>query len=240
MTYRAFVFKADQNPDLCMDYGRHHTSVLAEYGCGNFHPKKEAWMDHPNVYVVSLFDEAGDMVGGVRLHLDHRQAYLPIETTIQGLGNIMRAVRSEAGKTTAEFCGLWTARSLRGRGLEMVLSQTVTALAHNLGASSLFTLASVYTRKMYQQSGYIGIDLAGRYDDFLRPASDYVSVVMIVPELETMEHAHPAQRSQMQSLRNYPAQVRTAGPDGSLLVEYHLDRLINAAPAPANSFAVAA
>ena len=233
MNYSIHLFKADACPELGAEYCRRHAAALAEYGCGGVASSKQVWMENPNAYALVVYDELGEMVSGIRLHFHHDSHPLPMETALKDLdARIVDVVKSETSRMTGEICGLWAHSSIRSKGFGPIMCQTATALAHRLGAASLFSLVSPHTHDMMLSFGYLPVPEVGRAGDFLYPTADYISTVMVMPDLARLEHTAPVYKEHMLSIRRAPRQIRREGRDKKMQVSYQLDRFINQAPAP--------
>ena len=191
-------------------------------------------MENPATYALAVYDERGEMVSGIRIPNSTHESYpLPMEMALKDLdAKIVDVVKSEAPRVTGEICGLWTDRSIRSKGFGLIMCRTATALAYRFGAASLFGLVSPHTHDMFLSFGYVPVPEVGRDGDFLYPTADYISTVMVMPDLESLEHTAPFHKEQMLSIRRAPAQTRREGLDNNILVSYRLDRFIDQAPVP--------
>lgn len=204
MKYSLFVFEAAQNPELCMEYCRHHTQVLSEYGFGGKLPvTREKWMDTPGVYAIVAFDVNGAMAGGVRVQLKGEAQTLPIESSVAGLEKVLHTLKNDEGKSVAELSALWTSAEARSSDLAVLLYRTATAMAEGFGADTLLAIASYPVVALFEKMGYRKLNGVGRSADIHAPAPDYNSVMM-VPDLHTMELATADARLQIMDIRSNP------------------------------------
>lgn len=208
------AFRAPDEPALCAEFLREHRKVLEDFGITNVTTNNETWMHDQHCYVIVAQHETLGMVGGIRLKLDQPDSPLPMEEAIRKLDpNVKEALAELQPYGNGEVCGLWNAHRYNGKGIPVVLSQAVTALAVSAGARKMVCFVAHYTQKHPARNGFVVMDNIGDHGYFPNyPIPRIIAIAMVNPDTMLLEHASTAQRQLIYSLRLRPEQVRVEQP----------------------------
>lgn len=208
------AFRAPDEPALCAEFLREHRKVLEDFGITNVTTNNEVWMHDPDCYVIVAQHETLGMVGGIRLKLDQPDSPLPMEEAIKKLDpRVKEALAELQCSGNGEVCGLWNAHRYNGKGIPVLLSQAVTALAISAGARKMVCLVAHYTQKHPARNGFVVMDSIGDHGYFPNyPIPRIIAIAMVNPNTMLLEHASAAQRQLIYSLRLRPEQVRVEQP----------------------------
>lgn len=218
------AFRAIENETTSLRYMAGHAQVLLDYGVTNITTNTDTWKDSPSVYGIIVENEAGDLVGGVRLHVTDGIEPLPVEKAV---GAVDPKIGEYIGEyplgTTGELCGLWNARPVAGMGVSMLLVRAVVAIASQVPLRSMFTFCSEYTTHMTGPMGFYPENTLGEEGRFYYPNRSYVSRIFRNPDVMGLSLAAEFDRRRVESLRAHPSQVVVeAGPKSNVEVAYDL------------------
>lgn len=218
LTLKAFI--APEEPELCAEFLTEHRNVLQEFGISHVTTNNEVWMHDPDCYVIVALHETLGMVGGIRLKLDRPDSPLPMAEAIRKLDpNVDAALAELQPLGNGEVCGLWNAHRYNGKGLPVLLSQAVTAIAVAAGAQKMVCFVAHYTQKHPARNGFIVMDNVGDNGYFPSyPIPRIIAIAMVNPDTMILDHASTEQRQLIYSLRLRPEQVRIESP-GSTPIE---------------------
>lgn len=229
------AFNAPDEPALCEEFMRQHRMVLEDFGITNVTTNNERWTHDPFCYVIVAMHEELGMVGGIRLQLDHAGIELPMEEAIRkmdpGISPILRDIRDEGN---GEVCGLWNANRYANKGVAILLSHAVTALAMPAGAKRMVCFVAHYTQRHPSRNGFVVMQDVGDKGCFAYPIPSIKAIAMLNPDTLTLPHARHEQRLLIYSLRLRPEQVRVENPSGTPLeVTYRMKLRQDAMHGPA-------
>jgi hypothetical protein len=213
------AFRAPDEPELCAEFLLEHRKVLEDFGITNVTTNNDVWMHDPDCYVIVAQHEILGMVGGIRLKLDHPDSPLPMAEAIRKLDpKVDEALAELQPHGNGEVCGLWNAHRYNGKGIPVLLSQAVTALAVSAGARKMVCFVAHYTQKHPARNGFVVMDTIGDNGFFPNyPIPRIIAIAMVNPDTMLLEHANAAQRQLIYSLRLRPEQVRTETPGSTPL-----------------------
>ena len=222
------AFQAPDEPELCTEFLAEHRKVLEDFGISHVTTNNEIWMHDPDCYVIVALHETLGMVGGIRLKLDRPDSPLPMADAIRKLDPQVDGVLAELQSYgNGEVCGLWNAHRYNGRGVPILLSQAVTAIAVAAGARKMVCFVAHYTQKHPARNGFIVMDNLGDNGYFPNyPIPRIIAIAMVNPDTMLLEQANEAQRQLIYSLRLRPEQVRVETP-GSVPLEVRYDMRLN-------------
>ena len=222
------AFKAPEEPGLCAEFLAEHRKVLEDFGISHVTTNNEIWMHDPDCYVIVALHETLGMVGGIRLKLDQPDSPLPMADAIRKLDpKIDTALAELQPYGNGEVCGLWNAHRYNGRGIPVLLSQAVTAIAVAAGARKMVCFVAHYTQKHPARNGFVVMDNIGDngyFPDY--PIPRIIAIAMMNPDTMLLEQANAAQRQLIYSLRLRPEQVRVETP-GSVPLEINYQMRLN-------------
>jgi hypothetical protein len=207
-----------------------HAKVLLDYGVTKVTSSNNDWFFNPNVYVVLVLAEDGEVVGGERIHMVHKDYPLPIENAITIVDKkVHPLVASYAQKgLTGELCGLWNSKSIAGRGVSVLLTKLGVALAKILNMSSLFVLCAPYTVEMCQKAGFEIETSIGNNGTFIYPKLDLIATSLCIKDMADLKTADDAFKKQIFSFVENPiGSFIETGAKGEFNVDYDLAIKVN-------------
>lgn len=223
MRYYFQGFRAVDEPAKSLEYLEGHKQVLRDYGIDSLTSSDPEWLRNPEVYVVAAYDETSEIVGGVKLHMYHPDFLLPVESAIDYLDlRIRDEVLQRVPSGTGEACGLWTSKKITGKGFGLYLTRASIAMASQLNAATLFGFGSPYTIKMFTTLGYVPLPTVGNDGNFHYPTEEYISTVIIIPDLHELSTASTLNRERTFSLRNQPEQIYPESEKDEVEIKYNL------------------
>ncbi len=221
ITLRAF--KAPDEPALSAEFLREHRKVLEDFGITNVSTNTEAWLSDPNAYLIAAQHEELGMVGGIRLQIATEGVPLPMEEAIKKMDiRISQELEALRPFGNGEVCSLWNANRYANKGVPVLLSQAVTAMAGMVNAKRMVCLVAHYTRRHPARNGFIVMDNIGDKGCFSYPIPSIKAIAMVNPDTMVLPHASNAQRQLIFSIRLRPQQVRIETP-GSEPLEVHYE-----------------
>ncbi|MBK8338508.1 MAG: hypothetical protein IPK99_00110 [Flavobacteriales bacterium] len=208
------AFKAPERPDLCAEFLHQHELVLAELGIPLVVKADESWIHDPSCYVIVANHPSEGMVGGIRLQLDHDPTRpLPLAVSLSELAPDIHSLLDQLRPFgNGEVCGLWSASRYAKRGVTVLLSLAVTAIAPMVGADRLVCFVGHHTKRHPEKNGFVAMTGIGNSGVFDYPTSEFQSIVMVNPDTILLPHADPEHRKAIYSLRLRPVQGRMEQP----------------------------
>jgi hypothetical protein len=202
-----------------------HLAVLTDYGIENLNTARPSWLTDPNVYVINIYDKAGLVVGGLRIHIYTGTNELPIiDALFPDEPRIKEVFDATLPKGTAEVCGLWSSKRVFGRGLSPVVCMSSVVIVSLLNFDDFFCFSAPYTEKMIRGNGCIPFEGIGAKGRFNYPTEEFVSVVLYNPSISKLEFADPYIASRIRSLIENPVQFHDEpSPRGAVRVKFDLD-----------------
>lgn len=223
MKYQFKAFRAIDSPEMSMEFYRGHAQVLKDFGIDSLTSSHDEWMKNPEVYVVAAYTMDNINVGGVKLHLYNKTHPLPVQAAIDYLDpRIISEISRLAEKGTGEACGLWIAKEMAGKNFGQYLTRSAIALTEQLGMSTLFGFSSPHTFNMFSSLGYIPLKTVGDNGNFLYPNERYISTVIIIPDIVSLEFATEENRNRTHQLRSSKQQEFLESEEKNITIEYNL------------------
>ncbi len=223
---RIKLFRAIDDLESCQRFAEGHANVLRDYGVTKVTSSNNGWFYNPGAYVVTVeLKETGEIVGGERIHLAHKDFPLPIEQAVNVVDpNVHHLVSTHMdNKLTGELCGLWNAKSIAGKGVSFLLTKIGVVLANLLKMDSIFVLCAPYTVSLCQQVGFEIETSIGNQGTFFYPKLDLVATSLVIKDPKVLSHADPKIRQEIFNLIAQPNNtVMEHGPKGETEVEYRL------------------
>lgn len=222
------VFRAIDDLATCERFAAGHAKVLEDYGVTKVTSARNDWFYNPGVYVATVENESGELVGGERVHLSYDGFQLPIESAVskvdQAIFELVGAYQRRG--LTGELCGLWNSKSIAGKGVSLFLTKLGVAIAKRLHMGSLFVLCAPYTVSMCQRAGFVIETSIGNQGTFFYPKLDLVATSLVIPDVATLEHADGVFLRDILALVEERSGVMTeSGEKGSLELHYNLSTL---------------
>ncbi len=218
------AFRAPDEPALCDEFIREHEQVLSDFGIPLTVKPDNSWVNDPECYViVALHAELG-MVGGIKLQMDNGKRKLPMLEAVEKMDpRIADELAQLRVNGNGEVCGLWNANRYANRGVPILLSLAVTAIATQAEARHMVCFVAHYTKKHPSKNGFIVMENIGEKGSFDYPVPRIKSICMVNPDTVLLPHASLDQRQRIFSLRLRPQLERIENPSGTeLLVQYDL------------------
>jgi len=222
-----FVFKAFRaidEPELCATYTEGHVRVLKDYGITNITSNNNEWSKVDCVYCVVVYNEHGEMVGGIRMQKADGEHQLPVEKAIGYLDpQIHSIVESYIPEGVGELCALWNAKEVAGIGLSLLLTRAGISICSQVGISTMVGICADYTLNMFRRVGFVVDETLGNSGEFVYPNENYIARVLGILNARNLETAYDEDRLRMLSLREMPNQVFIEPCNkGSLEISYQL------------------
>lgn len=223
--YRIRAFKATDDYESCLKFQEGHTQVLQNFGIENLNTTEPGWMTDENVYVISVEDENGHYVGGLRVHkYIGPECDVPLIEALADIDErVVKLFTDSLPEGTAEVCGLWNSKEVYGMGFSALLCICSAVITGSIGLRNLYCFSAPYTEKMIKTNGCINVTSVGNEGKFNYPTEQYVSSILCNPDVFKLEHAEPYKRDRIRSLMEEPIQeyVET-WPRGNFLVKYEM------------------
>lgn len=224
MRYKISAYRAVDDQALNKKFIEGHAQVLKDYGVTMITSNKPNWLDNDHVYCVVAYDEAGEMVGGVRLHIADWIHPLPLENALSELDpNIHKLVESFKEEGVGELCGLWNAKKVAGVGISLVLMRASIAIIDQLNFKIGMGICAEYSLPLFQQVGFEVDTSLKNNGEFPYPTDKYITRVIGILNAGELGRAQEYDREQILLLRNSPQITKTEeGKKGSFTVDYDL------------------
>lgn len=224
---RRFTFKAFwavDEPGLCSQYAEGHVQVLRDYGITNITSNNQLWTKLNCVAVIVVYDEEGEMVGGIRVQKADGENMLPVEKAISFLDpKIHEIIGSYIHEGVGELCALWNSKKVAGYGLSLLLSRAGIALSTQMGISIMVGICADYTLKMFKKVGFQVDDSLGHQGEFVYPNENYIARVLGILNAKNLETAEEEDRMRMLDVRLNPLQLAVEnGPKGEMEIKYEM------------------
>lgn len=207
-TFKAF--RAIDEPALCEQYTEGHVKVLKDYGIANITSNNNEWSKVDCVYCVVVYNESGEMVGGIRMQKADGIHQLPVEKAIGYRDpQIHSIVESYIPEGVGELCALWNAKAVAGIGLSLLLSRAGISICSQVGISTMVGICADYTLNMFRRVGFVVDETLGNSGEFVYPNENYIARVLGILNARNLATADDEDRIRMLSLRESPVQVFT-------------------------------
>jgi len=226
---RVEAFRAISNKEECIKYAEGHENVLASYGIKKITSSNYDWIDDEGVYVFTIKDMEGSVLGGARIHIAGYLTPLPIQAAIEPIDPSINNLIFEKGvNRVGEVCALWNSKAVAGKGISYVLVRSCIAkcgilLANQLQLDRLLALCAPWTVKMFAGVGYEIYTAIGEEGTYPYPKPDLRATVMIVEDPEGLHHANELDKQKIFDLRKNPVKdALETGPKGEFMLSYDL------------------
>jgi hypothetical protein len=221
------AFRAPNEPELAAGFLREHRRVLEDFGIANVTTNTESWLSDPNACLIVAMHDALGMVGGIRLQIARAAEPLPME---EAIGKLDPKIKTELDALVAdglgEVCSLWNANRFAHKGVTVLLSQAVTAMATMVNVKRMVCLVATYTQRHPKRNGFVVMEQVGDQGTFIYPIPSITAVAMLNPDTMLLPHATSEHRQLLYSIRLRPRQVRYEAPANEHF-EVHYDIRIN-------------
>lgn len=221
------AYSAPDRPDMNEEFIRQHELVLTEVGIPLVVKSDTRWTRDPQCYVIVAIHATLGMVGGIRLQMDHGdEGRLPMLTAIAGREpRIVPELERLRADGNGEVCGLWSASRYANKGVTVLLSKAVTAIAPQVGARRMVCFVGSHTRRHPERNGFVAMTGVGEQGEFDYPTSEFRSIAMVNPDTILLPCTTTEQRQSIFSLRLRPDQVRMEHP-GRVGIEVHYQLIL--------------
>ncbi|MEZ4755217.1 MAG: hypothetical protein R2817_00145 [Flavobacteriales bacterium] len=217
------AFRAPDEPELSKEFLREHRQVLADFGIENVSTNSEDWLSDPNAFIIVALHETLGMVGGIRLQVAAPGVPLPMETAIGKLDpRIAEELELLRAHGNGEVCSLWNANRYANKGIPVLLSQAVTAMASMANVKRMVCLVAHYTQRHPRRNGFVVMEQVGDKGCFSYPIPSIKAIAMVNKDTMVLPDASNDQRHLIYSLRLRPRQIRIEAPNSTPL-EIHYD-----------------
>ncbi len=223
--YRIRAFKATDDYEACVKFHEGHTKVLSDYGIENLNTAQPGWITDDCVYVITVEDQEGNHVGGLRVHkYTGPQCEMPLIDALRHIDNRVEGLFLDSlPDGTAEVCGLWNAKEVFGMGFSALLCICSAVVTGSIGLRNLYCFSAPYTEKMIKTNGCINVTTVGNNGKFNYPTEKFVSSILCNPDVFKLEHAEPYKKERILSLMEEPNQDYVEQwPKGKFLVTYEM------------------
>ena len=197
------LYRSIEHRDICEEFIRGHEEVLRLFGIKKLTSAKTTWLDNPASYMVVARDCQGEMVGGIRIHIDQKGAEpLPLVPAIQEMDpNVVKFVEKHSEKGTGEICGLWNSRKVKGLGVSFSLMKSIITVSTQLKLSTILGLCSPYTLDWLQSVGFTKDNTLGKNGTFYYPKEDLIATTIIVRNTISLDDADEDVREEILNTR---------------------------------------
>lgn len=227
---RIRAFRTTQDRESCEMFADGHEQVLRDFGVEKVTSAKKDWMDNPDVYVLVVESEDGkEVYGGSRIHVRNKDFPLPVETAVGEMDPaIYSFIEEDLKYGVGEMCALWNAKSVRGKGVSIMLTKASVAkagakIANLLSIGRLWVLCAPYTVGMVQSAGFEIVDELGDKGTFPYPRPDLPATVLRLKDTDELSKASNENREDIFDLRHSPIQDKVErGPKGEIIISYRL------------------
>ncbi len=221
------AYSAPDRPDLNDEFIRQHELVLTEVGIPLVIKSDTRWTRDPRCFVIVAVHPTMGMVGGIRLQMDRgEQEPLPMQAAIAGRDPRIVAVLEELrAEGNGEVCGLWSASRYANKGVTVLLSKAVTAIAPQVGARRMVCFVGSHTRRHPERNGFVAMTGVGDQGEFDYPTPEFRSIAMVNPDAILLPCTTTEQRQSIFSLRLRPDQVRVESP-GRTRIDVHYQLIL--------------
>ncbi len=225
MSYIFRAFRAVDEPKSCIEFHEGHTKILVELGILNLTSNVPLWMEDEDVLVISALDAmSGELVGGIRLHKYNSKFPLPVVEAVKAQDHrVLELFESLKESGAVESCGLWNSKKVFGRGISPLLARCSIALSASLNPRNVFCFSAPYTLRMIMRLGFSYVEEVGDNGKFNYPTEKFVSTILRIEDLYSLERADAQERERIFSLMQSPVQEHLESSQGKeLLVNYNL------------------
>lgn len=218
------AFRPVENLELSERYLAGHRKVLEDYGITNITSHNRTWLELPCIYGVAAENEAGELVGGIRVQMADGIHPLPVEKAIGHMdARIHDVVKSYAPGGVGELSALWNAKSVAGYGVSVLLTRAGVSMTNQANCGTLVGICGDYTLQMFKNVGFVVDNTLGVNGEFYYPKEDFIARVLGILNARNLETAEEENRKRMLDLRARPVQLTLEkGPKGEVEVDYDL------------------
>ncbi len=223
--YKIRAFKATDDYVSCLKFHEGHNQVLQNYGIENLNTAQPDWITDDCVYVISVEDDKGKCVGGLRVHkYTGPHCSMPLIDALKDIDHrVEKLFLDSLPLGTAEVCGLWNAKEVYGMGFSALLCICSAVITGSIGLRNLYCFSAPYTEKMIKTNGCINVTSVGNNGKFNYPTEQYVSSILCNPDVFLLEHAEPYKKERIRSLMEHPIQdYIEEWPRGKFMVHYEM------------------
>jgi hypothetical protein len=224
ITFKAFHAVASQ--DICKEFSDAHVQVLKDYGITNITSNNHEWMSLKCVYGIAAYNEAGLIIGGIRLQMSDGVNYLPVEKAIGKMDpKIHEIVHGFLNDGVGELNALWNAKEAAGIGLSLLLTRAGIAMSNQINCSIMLGICADYTLEMFRRVGFVVNNSLGNEGTFIYPNENYVARVLGILNSSNLLTAQEYDRERMLFIRNNPnsTAIELGSKGQELEVTYQLD-----------------
>ncbi len=218
------AFHPINDVNLSERYLSGHKQVLQDYGITNITTNNRVWLEMESVYAIVAENEAGELVGGIRLQMADGVHPLPVEKAIGHMDSrIHDVVKKYYEHGVGELCALWNAKSVAGYGISVLLTMAGISITNQVNCNTLMGICGDYTLQMFKNVGFVVDNTLGINGEFYYPKEDFIARVLGILNSKTLETAIPEYKERMVDLRNRPVQqFEENGPKGAVDINYQL------------------
>lgn len=213
------VFRAVDDPESSERFLKGHSDVLTHYNVVKVTSANAEWMKNPNSYVIVAEEsETKEMVGGIRVHRAHEDYPLPMQDAIwHKEPKIFNYIKQHAVNGTAEICGLWNSRKVKGLGISFLLVKMSCSILDQVDVSSFLGLCSPFTLSNLKDVGFVVEKSLGNKGTFYYPKEDLIATTIVIPDSYTFEYAQPANKKNILEMRKNRKDTLQIKKDKSIL-----------------------
>lgn len=143
------VYKTSDHIEQLRNNYLGHKKVLNDYGVTNIIYNLNT---HPKIYLITLeIEKTGEIVGGVKVHLNNEDIPLPI---VKSLGKLDDRIEKIVQGNCAEICGLWNAKKVAGFGISKLLIKFAIAFCIEFKIQTLYSIIAEYTIELMKDFGF--------------------------------------------------------------------------------------
>ncbi len=225
MRYVFRAFRAVEDSESSKAFHDGHTKILTELGIVSLTSSYPIWMEDPNVLVINVTQENGEVVGGIRVHKYDGSFELPIMSAIKdqdsGIVDFIESKKILSG--VAESCGLWNSKKVFGRGLSPLLARSSVSLTSSFDVNCLVCFSAPYTLKMIKSLGFNEIQSVGENGKLPYPTEKFISSALFIDDIYKIETATPENLERITSLITTPKQIFLESSQGKEIeIDYNL------------------
>jgi|JI9StandDraft_1071089.scaffolds.fasta_scaffold10946_3 hypothetical protein len=229
MKYLFRAYLAVNDPDSAERFHEGHTKILTDLGIESLTSNLPSWMSDPNVIVVNVTQENGELVGGIRVHRYDGKNDLPLVAAIkdqdQNIINFVEEKMKQGG--LAESCGLWNSKKVFGRGISPLLARCSVSITSFFEIHTLVCFSAPYTLKMIKSLGFKEILTVGDQGRLPYPTEKFISSALVIDDIYNIKTATPENLERINSLISNPHQHCVENSQGrEVAVEYNFSEVL--------------
>lgn len=217
------LHQAIESAEISATFFNKHIDVLASFGVTGITSAKNTWQHKPTVWLFTLTNEVGEMIGGVRL--DIKSGFkMPLESALEQYPSVTTlAKKYEIQYGVAELCGLWIEKNYRRANLANALIKAAIATAPNIGANYILGFANEHSLKTTVRLGFSQVNHVENSGIFYYPDDRYKSLLIELDALNfiTDDVKDKETINDLRNELNYMDVESTE--DGLNMIHYHLE-----------------